>query len=201
MGIPAQAKKIDQFEYCGVNHVALTARDMAETVKFYTEVLEMKLIKTLDLPHGRGQHFFFDIGNGDTLAFFWFPNAPKAMPGFASQNLDVPRDGNKTAHGSMNHLAIGVPLEKFEATVARLNQKGVPNYILNHEDSDRHGSTEINEKTWVCSVYFYDCNGIQLEFAAFTRAFHDGDVAHDPVNAEGVKVKGIVKRKVAEPAE
>ena len=31
-----------------------------------------------------GQHFFFDIGNGDTLAFFWFPNAPEAAPGVAS---------------------------------------------------------------------------------------------------------------------
>lgn len=187
------------FEYCGVNHVALVARDMAETVDFYTNVLEMKLVKTIELPNGRGQHFFFDIGNGDTLAFFWFPNAPKAIPGVASQNLNVPRDGNTTAHASMNHLAIGVPLEKFQATVDRLNMKGVENYILNHEDSERHGSTEVNEKTWICSVYFYDCNGIQLEFAALTRAWRDSDVAHDPVNAEGVPVKR--KAKVAVAAE
>jgi hypothetical protein len=25
-----------------------------------------------------GQHFFSDAGNGATIAFFWFPDAPKA---------------------------------------------------------------------------------------------------------------------------
>jgi len=31
-----------------------------------------------------GQHFFFDIGNGDSLAFFWLPDAPEAAPGVAA---------------------------------------------------------------------------------------------------------------------
>ena len=31
-----------------------------------------------------GQHFFFDMGNGGSLAFFWFPDAPEAVPGVAS---------------------------------------------------------------------------------------------------------------------
>ena len=71
----------EPIQYRGVNHVALVCRDMAETVDFYQGVLEMPLVKTIDLPNGRGQHFFFDCGGGDTVAVFWFPNAPEAAPG------------------------------------------------------------------------------------------------------------------------
>ena len=64
---------------------SITSRSSAKTCSapwtFYTGVLGMPLIKTLDLPNGMGQHFFFDMGNGDSLAFFWFPNAPAAAPG------------------------------------------------------------------------------------------------------------------------
>ena len=74
----------DQFELGGINHLALVCSDMERTVDFYTNVLGMPLIKTIELPMGMGQHFFFDIGNGDCLAFFWFPNAPAAVPGVAS---------------------------------------------------------------------------------------------------------------------
>src|SRR5690606_16755604 len=73
-----------EFEFCGVNHLALVCKDMARTVEFYRDTLGMPLTKTIDLPGGRGQHFFFDIGNGDSLAFFWFPDAPEAAPGVSA---------------------------------------------------------------------------------------------------------------------
>src|SRR4051812_40046398 len=66
-----------EFELKGINHLALVSSDMARTVDFYTNVLGMPLIKTLEIPGG-AQHFFFDCGNGDSLAFFWFPDAPAA---------------------------------------------------------------------------------------------------------------------------
>ena len=69
------------FEFRGVNHLALVCRDMERTVDFYTNVLGMPLVKTIELPAGLGQHFFFDCGGGDTLAFFWFPDAPEPVPG------------------------------------------------------------------------------------------------------------------------
>jgi len=50
--------------------------DMARTVDFYSGLLGFPLVKTVELPGGRGQHFFFDIGGGGSLAFFWFPDAP-----------------------------------------------------------------------------------------------------------------------------
>ncbi|WP_370566501.1 VOC family protein [Cyanobium sp. LEGE 06113] len=75
---------------------------MAETVGFYTEVLGMPLFKTVELPDG-GQHFFFDCGGGNAVAFFWWADAPPAAPGIASVKK-FPFDA-KTAVGSMNHLA------------------------------------------------------------------------------------------------
>ena len=67
----------------GINHLALVCRDMEVTVDFYTRVLGMPLVKTIELPADMGQHFFFDCGGGDCLAFFWFPNAPDGVPGSA----------------------------------------------------------------------------------------------------------------------
>ena len=68
-------------ELGGINHLALVCRDMARTVEFYEGVLGMPLVKTVELPMGLGQHFFFDCGGGDLLAFFWFPEAPEPVPG------------------------------------------------------------------------------------------------------------------------
>ena len=53
-----------EFELRGLNHVAMVCKDMQRTVDFYANVLGMKLIRTLDLPGGSGQHFFFDMGGG-----------------------------------------------------------------------------------------------------------------------------------------
>ena len=109
-----------EFDIRGVNHLALVCKDMAKTVEFYRDVLGMPLIKTIDLPGGRGQHFFFDIGNGDSLAFFWFPNAPTKAPGVASPE-GVPGIGGEivTAHASMNHVAFDVPADRSVDGVTR----------------------------------------------------------------------------------
>ena len=70
----------EEFDLGGVNHLALVCSDMKRTVEFYTQVLGMRLIKTINLPGGAGQHFFFDMGGGNALAFFWFPDAPERRP-------------------------------------------------------------------------------------------------------------------------
>ena len=82
-----------EFEIRGVNHLALVCKDMAATVRFYRDILGMPLTKTIDLPGGMGQHFFFDIGNGDSLAFFWFPGAPEAAPGVSAAG-GLPGEGD-----------------------------------------------------------------------------------------------------------
>jgi catechol 2,3-dioxygenase-like lactoylglutathione lyase family enzyme len=178
----------EPIQYCGVNHVALVCRDMAETVDFYQGVLEMPLVKTIDLPGGRGQHFFFDCGGGDTIAFFWFPNAPQAAPGVASMHPDYLKFGSQTAHASMNHLAISVPLEKFDEYADRLRAKGVELRVINHEDSETHASETVNERTWIRSMYFRDPSGIHMELAALVRPFRPDDVQHGPLTSQGERV-------------
>jgi catechol 2,3-dioxygenase-like lactoylglutathione lyase family enzyme len=175
----------ERMQYCGVNHVALVCRDMAETVDFYENVLEMPLVKTVDFADSRGQHFFFDCGGGGTIAFFWFRDAPAAAPGIASQHQDVRAKGAMTAHASMNHLAIGIPLEKFDEYVARLKRKGVPVHVINHDDSPAGHAREMHDGVWIRSMYFRDPSGIAMELAALTRAFRPADVAHAPLNARG----------------
>jgi len=189
-----------EFEIRGVNHLALTCRDMAKTVEFYRDILGMPLTKTIDLPGGMGQHFFFDIGNGDSLAFFWFPNAPERQPGFASPQA-LPGEGSMiTAHGSMNHIAFDVPPEKFDEYLERLKAKGVKvSMVMNHDDSPAQVARELHPGVFVRSVYFFDPDGACLEFAAWTRPMTAADVAHDPMTAEGTKAVGVIM-KDAQPA-
>ena len=182
-----------EFDIRGVNHLALVCKDMAETVKFYRDVLGMPLTKTIDLPAGMGQHFFFDIGNGDSLAFFWFPGAPEASPGISSPQ-SLPTQGSMvTAHGSMNHIAFSVPAEKFDAYVERLKAKGVAvSPVLNHDNSPMQVSRTVTDDVFVRSVYFFDPDGVCLEFACWTRIFDASDVAHDPMTADGTKATGLI---------
>src|SRR3990167_1446575 len=114
-----------EFEFKGVNHLALVCKDMARTVEFYRDKLGMRLTKTLNMPMGMGQHFFFDVGNGDSIAFFWFPDAPEASPGISAPQ-HLPTRGNiASAHGSMNHIAINVPAERFDEYYQRLIDMGI----------------------------------------------------------------------------
>jgi catechol 2,3-dioxygenase-like lactoylglutathione lyase family enzyme len=182
-----------EFDIRGVNHLALVCKDMARTVAFYRDVLGMPLVKTIDLPHGMGQHFFFDIGNGDSLAFFWFPAAPEARPGISSPE-HLPTHGSMiSAHGSMNHIAFSVPVDRFDDYCARLKAKGVVlSPVLNHDESPMQASAEMHDGVFVRSVYFFDPDGVCLEFAAWTRPFRSEDVSHDPMTAEGVRAIGMV---------
>ncbi len=178
----------ERMRYGGVNHVALVAKDMAATVEFYEQVLEMPLVKTVEFANGRGQHFFFDCGGGGTIAFFWFPDAPPIAPGVASMHEDIRKHGSMTAVASMNHLAITIPLEKFDEYVARLKAKGIKLYVINHDDSPAGAAAEMHDGVWIRSMYFRDPNGIHMELAALCRAFRPDDVAHDPVDAHGEHV-------------
>lgn len=163
-----------QFQLNGINHLALVCKDMSQTLDFYQNILGLKLIKTISLP-GEGKHFFFDVGNDDALAFFWFPNAPEAAPGIASVKLDGLQTGDiVTAHGSMNHVAFKVPAEKLEEYRQKLTQHNIPvTPVLHHADVPQGYVAEPDETTFISSFYFFDPNGILLEFAATVRPLGD----------------------------
>lgn len=175
----------------GLNHLALVCKDMARTVDFYTNVLGFPLVKTVELPGGAGQHFFFDIGNGNgqTLAFFWFPNAPESIPGVTHQgSMDSP-GGPVSAVASMNHVAFDVAPEDIEGLRDRLKAAGVKvSPILNHDDSEWGASREVHPGVFVRSVYFRDPDDIQLELAAWTKVFDESDVQHAPAGAVAAPV-------------
>jgi len=163
-----------RFAFGGINHVALVAKDMARTVAFYRDVLGMPLVKTLELANG-GQHFFFDAGGGASVAFFWFPGAPEAVPGL----VQAPRGGGVSAHGSMNHLAFDVPLESIDLYRERLAAAGVEvTEVVDHSDPETEGGG-----VFIRSIYFTDPDGVRLEFAAWTRGLTASDVKHPPRQA------------------
>jgi len=172
---------MQEFQLRGINHLALVCRDIAQTVDFYTNILGLRSIETIQLPEG-GRHFFFDIGNGDALAFFWFPGAPEAAPGVASVNPAAMQTGDiRTAHGSMNHVAFNVSPEKLVEYRDKLVAKGVQaTPILHHADVPSGYVPEADEKTFLSSFYFFDPNGILLEFAASLRELGDPERDLDP---------------------
>lgn len=189
------------FELRGVNHLALVCRDMARTVEFYRDVLGLRLTKTIELPAGMGQHFFFDIGGGDSLAFFWFPDAAEAAPGVASPR-ELPGGDMLSAVGSMNHVALDVAPERVQEYRERLLARGVVcSDIVNHDDSELGISRQYHEGVFLRSVYFFDPDEILLELAAWTRTLAEGDVSHQPARAENRRAHSSISGSVpSEPS-
>jgi catechol 2,3-dioxygenase-like lactoylglutathione lyase family enzyme len=185
----------EQIRYGGLHHLALVCSDMERTVDFYTNVLGMKLKKGFDLDRGYGQHFFFDMGGGNELAFFWFRDAKKAQPGVASAAHLVGSGGGTitSAHGSMNHVAFNVAPDKIDRYRDMLVAKGVEcTPVVNHDDvvtgKEARTAGQSTDKTWLRSFYFFDPDGIMLEFCATLKA---GSANVDlPVNAKGIKANG-----------
>ena len=96
----------------GVHHLALLSSDVERTIDFYQGVLEFPLTELFENRDYQGStHFFFDIGNGNTLAFF-------DMPG-----LDL--GPYAEVLGGLHHLAISIEPERWERARARLDEAGV----------------------------------------------------------------------------
>ena len=170
----------------GISHVALVCSDMYETVKFWEDV-GIPLLKMEELPGG-GQHSFHDMGNGAMLSYMTFKDAPPAAPGVASQNLDVRKDGAKTAIASMNHIAMDIPKERFDEILANMRAKGIAVRTINHGSDEPFGE-KPDAKTWIRSMYFRDPDNIAFEFASLMRELgSESDLAPRVKNAKGERV-------------
>jgi catechol 2,3-dioxygenase-like lactoylglutathione lyase family enzyme len=96
----------------GLHHFALVARDVEETVRFYQEILEFPLTEIFENRDYQGSnHFFFDIGNDNLIAFFDFPG------------LDV--GPYAEVLGGLHHIAISVEPERWEHLRRKLDEAGV----------------------------------------------------------------------------
>jgi catechol 2,3-dioxygenase-like lactoylglutathione lyase family enzyme len=145
-----QAKPLSR----GVHHLALNTDDMKMTLDFYVGVLGMPLVHALKVPPGLGtgpanrgnppfenlRHYFLDAGGDSLVAFFEIPKGAK------------PR-GDRDAIGTMQHVSFAVSQEKFEQVRQRLARAELP-YL---------GPINVGCDTW--SIYFFDPNGIRLEFS------------------------------------
>ena len=138
----------------GVHHLALCTDDMKKTVDFYVDVLGMPLVHAMRVPPGLGtgpknrgnppyeelRHYFFDMGNDSLLAFFEIPKGKEP-------------EGNRNAIGAMQHCAFTVTAARFREVEARLKARKI-DYI-----------GPIPQLPGLIGIYFYDPNGIRLEFA------------------------------------
>jgi catechol 2,3-dioxygenase-like lactoylglutathione lyase family enzyme len=96
----------------GVHHLALLSSDVVRTIEFYQGLLEFPLTELFENRDYQGStHFFFDIGNGNLLAFFDFPG------------LDL--GAYAEVLGGLHHLAISVEPARWEKLEAKLEVAGV----------------------------------------------------------------------------
>ncbi|MGZ8765971.1 MAG: VOC family protein [Acidimicrobiia bacterium] len=153
----------------GINHLALVTADMDATVRFYEGVLGMRLVATT--MAGPMRHYFFEIGPGNTLAFFEWADAP---------HFEKPAGIPDPIAGQFDHLSFNLP--DGEALLALRKR-------LLEADCE---ITDVVDHGFIRSVYFSDNNGIALEASFWVtdgtgRAAAYGDPAlfsdPDPVSA------------------
>lgn len=96
----------------GLHHMALLSSDVEQTINFYQGVLEFPLTELFENRDYQGStHFFFDIGNGNLLAFFDFPG------------LDL--GDYSEVLGGLHHIAISIAPDRWEHLRAKLEAAGV----------------------------------------------------------------------------
>ena len=90
----------------------MLSSDVEQTIRFYQDVLEFPLTELIEnRDYAGSSHFFFDIGNGNLLAFFDFPG------------LDV--GPYQEVLGGLHHMAISVEPARWERLRDKLTDAGV----------------------------------------------------------------------------
>jgi len=127
----------------GVNHLAMATGNMDKTVRFWRDLLGMRLVAGLGKPGYR--HYFFQISENDLLAFFeWAGVAPVAH-----------KDHGEPVTGPFvfDHVSFGVETEEDLWRIKdRLSAAG-----FHVSDVIDHG--------FIHSIYSFDPNGIPIEFS------------------------------------
>jgi catechol 2,3-dioxygenase-like lactoylglutathione lyase family enzyme len=96
----------------GLHHTALLASDVEQTIRFYQDLLEFPLTELIEnRDYAGSSHFFFDIGNGNLIAFFDFPG------------LDV--GPYQEVLGGLHHMAISVEPARWARLRDKLVDAGV----------------------------------------------------------------------------
>lgn len=148
----------------GVHHTARPTWKLKETVEFYRDIMGLPLIHCIAAKgwgpndHPDFLHFFFDSGNGSTIAFFYYIGTERP-PELEQHEHHFHR---------ATHTAWQVPdFETLNLWRKRIEGKGIEiRYQLRHEVIE--------------SIYFVDPNGYSIEITVPLRDF----VALDAEDAE-----------------
>jgi glyoxylase I family protein len=136
----------------GIHHAAFVCKDVEETIRFYQDFLGFPLVELVEnRDYAGSSHFFFDLGNRNLLGFFDFPG----------------HDHEPYAEtiGALQHMAISVASEQFEAAKAKLDAAGIEYF-----GPDRGA---------VDSMYFRDPNGMGIELYCEELGRFEGTVLLD----------------------
>lgn len=126
----------------GINHLALITHDMDATVRFYHGVLGARLVADLGTPDFR--HYFFELGAGNTIAFFEYRH-------IQLETFAVPAGMPDPRKVQFDHVSFNLADEQALITLqARLKEAGSE-------------VTDIVDHGFVRSIYFTDPSGIALE--------------------------------------
>jgi catechol 2,3-dioxygenase-like lactoylglutathione lyase family enzyme len=105
----------------GIHHTALISSDVERTIEFYQDVLGFPLTELFENRDYPGSsHFFFDVGNGNAVAFFDLPG------------LDL--GPYAEVLGGLHHLALSVTPERWSAIKDKLDEASVQ-YLLESKTS------------------------------------------------------------------
>ena len=129
-------------KYNGVNHIALATGKIDETIRFWRDLLGMRLIAGIGEPGNR--QYFFEISECCSVAFFEWP---KVGP--------VPeKEHGRVVAGPFvfDHVAFGLESEdELWELKDRLNAADI-------------WVSEVIDQGFIHSIFSFDPNGIPIEF-------------------------------------
>ena len=145
--------------YSGVNHLALATRSMDETIRFWRDLLGMRLVAGLGRPGYR--QYFFQISERDMIAFFEWPGVLPVEEKEHGRPVSGPF--------AFDHVSFGIETEDgLWELKDRITAAGI--WI-----------SEVIDHGFIHSVYTYDPNGIPIEFS---RIVPGRDIIKTPVMAD-----------------
>jgi len=148
----------------GVDHAAFPTFDPAATTRFYRDVLKFPVVHSICAAgwgpekHPDFIHFFFDIGNGDRIAFFYYfgtePFGDQTAPGDAWARLE---HGTPEFFLNSRHLAIHVE-----------DEEDLLEYRRRLDESEWPVEMQVMHET-IESIYTHDPNGYMIEITRALR--------------------------------
>lgn len=129
--------------YYGIHHLAMATGDMDATIRFWRDLLGMRLVAGLGKPGYR--HYFFEISPGHHIAFFEWPGVEPVPE----------RDHGQPAAGPVvfDHVSFGVGCED-DLWDLRDRIEAAGSWV-----------SEVIDHGFIHSIYSFDPNGIPIEFS------------------------------------